>query len=260
MSRERGLLIRVILAAAMPAATEPPRIRLSILHLMLWTVGSALILASFRALSSPIAELPKEMAQLQPFYHLAYSLTLGAQVGSVLLFAVRRLNRQGGFPEQPGHWLLLVEGISAMLMFAGYGVFLLGFDADAANVYLFYALQIPNVLACSIGYGLAFTRTTTGTPWRLSLGTIAVIYCIQVCLYVASAMTLSWQVSGGSWYRIWELPQNCLGLTLAVAVLAGSLADWRNHAQRDLLHWAGVATFISNIVVQFLCQFLLIGV
>jgi hypothetical protein len=181
-------------------------------------------------------------------------------VGGVLLFAVRRLNRQGGFPDQPGHWLLLVEGISALLMFAGYGVFLLGFDGDATKVYLFYALQIPNVLVCSLGYGLAFTRTKIGSPWRLSLGTIAVIYCIQMWLYAVTALTLSWQGNGGTWYGIWELPQNCLGLTLGVAVLAGSLADWRSHAQRDFLHWVGLAAFVSNIVVQFVYQFLVIGV
>lgn len=252
--------IRVILAAAMTsAATEPPRIRLSILHLMLWTLGSALILACFRALGSPSEELPKEIAELQPFYHLAYSLTLGAQVGSVLLFAVRRLNRQFGFPAQPGHWLLLVEGISAMLMLAGYGLFLLCFDAESANVYLFFALQIPNVMASAIGYGLAFTRTALDSPWRPSLGTIAVIYCLQMCLYAVSACMLSWPMNGGTWHRIWELPQNCLGLALGVAVLGGSFADWRNHAERDFLHWAGIVTFVGNIIVQFLYQMFVIG-
>jgi hypothetical protein len=241
-------------------ATSPPRIRLSILHLMLWTVGSAIILACFRMLSRPPDEQPSEVARLQPFYHLAYSLTLGAQVGSVLLFAVRRLNRQGGFPAQPGHWLLLVEGVSATLMLAGYGLFLLCFDAEPDNIYLFFALQIPNVSACAIGYGLAFTRTATASPWRLALATIAMVYGIQICLYAISAWTLSSPQSGGTWYGIWEVPQNCLGVTLGLTVLVGSLADWRNHAERDILHWAGIATFVGNIVVQFLYQMFVIGV
>lgn len=241
------------------AAAKPPRIRLSIFHLMLWTVGSALVLACFRVLSNRSDELPKEIAQLQPFYHVAYSLTLRAQVGSVLLFAVRRVNRQVGFPSQPGHWLLLVEGISATLMLAGYGLFAFWFNAASSDLRMYFALQIPNLVACTSGYAIAAANSPKATPWRLSLGSVAILYGIQLCLFTLSAWTSAWSKGGGSWHGIWELPQNCLGVTLGIVVLMASLADLRNHGTRDYLHWTGIATFIGNIALQFLFQAFVIG-
>jgi hypothetical protein len=219
---------------------------------MLWTLGSAIILGCFRALGSRHEDLPEETAWVLPIYHLGYSLTLGAQVGSVLLFGVRRIGGQSGFPAQPGHWLLLVEGVSALLMFAGYGLFVLsGGQLDPSRTYLYFALQIPNLTACTVGYGLAYALTTKGSPWRLALGICAVVHGVQCLLFAASAVTAYWAQIGRPWFGVWEIPQSCLGLTLGLTVSLASLADWRNNAKRDVLAWAGIGGFIGNIVLHF---------
>jgi len=242
------------------ASAGPPRIRLSILHLMLWTLGSAVILACFRALSSRQEDLPDETAWVLPLYHLGYSLTLGAQVGSVPLFAMRRVSGQGGFPAQPGHWLLLVEGVSALLMFAGYGLFVLGGgQLDPSRIYLYFALQIPNLTACTVGYGLACAATAKGSPWRLALGVCGLVHGVQCLLFAVSAVTAYSDQNGLPWYGIWELPQSCLGITLGIAILTASMADWRSNAQRDIFAWAGIATFIGNILLQFAFRLIVFG-
>ena len=242
------------------ASAGPPRIRLSILHLLLWTLGSAVILAFFRALSSRQDGLPDDKAWVLPIYHLGYSLTLGAQVGSVPLFVMRRVSGQGGFPAQPGHWLLLIEGVSALLMFAGYGLFVLGGGQfDPSRTYLFFALQIPNLTACTVGYGLACAATTKSSPWRIALGICALVHGLQCLLFAVSAMASYSARQQGPWLGIWEIPQSCLGLTLGTSILTASLADWRSNAQRDILAWAGIGAFVANLVLPFAYQLIVFG-
>ena len=238
--------------------TRPPGIRLSIAHLMLWTLGSAIILACFRAMSSRQEELPDAVVRLQPIYHLAYSVTLGAQLGSVLLFAVRRMRGQSGFPGQPGHWLLLIEGVSAILILGGYWWYQLQEGPDGHPMYSYFAWQLPNLLACTVGYFLAFARTERGSPWRYGLGIIALIHGLQFFLFVLSAWVF-FLMNGRTWYDAWELPPNGVGLALAITVLVASLADRKRHAQRDTLHWAVIATFVGNIALQMTYQMILVG-
>src|SRR5688572_27918705 len=97
-----------------------PKNRLTIAHLLLWTLGSSIILACYRAWITQ-NQLPADSFAIMPLLHLVYSLALGAQVGSVFLWALRALTRQSGFPTEPGHWLLLIEGFSALAMWAGCG-------------------------------------------------------------------------------------------------------------------------------------------
>jgi hypothetical protein len=238
---------------------NPPGIRLSIAHLMLWTLGSAIILACFRAMSSRQEELPDAVLRLQPFYHLGYSLTLGAQFGSVLLFAARRIRGLGGFPAQPGHWLLLVEGVSAILILGGYGLYLLQEGPEGHSMFSYFVWQLPNLAACTFGYILAFTRTERGSPWRYGLGIAGLIHGLQLFLVALSAWTFFLIVNGSSWYSDWELPPNGVGLALAITVLLASLADWKRHAERDILHWAGIATFVGNVALQLVYQMILVS-
>jgi hypothetical protein len=233
-----------------PSDASPP-IRLSIGHLMLWTLGSAVILGCFRAFDSGREYLPERVALVQPFYHLGYSLTLGAQVGSVLLFVLMRFSGKRGFPSQPGHWLLLIEGISAILMLGGYGVFLLIDNREFPGLYVYFSLQIPNLAVCTALYVLAFVKTAKQSPWRYAIAIAALIHAIQLVLCVITILSEFVERSSSRWpgLGIWELPRSLTAVVLGLAILVASLLDWRNHVQRDVLHWTGLTALVAN---QFL--------
>lgn len=243
------------------APDDLPPIRLCIAHLIRWTLGSGIILACCRALDSGHEDIPEEIRRVQPFYHLGYSIALGAQVGGLLLFAWRRsINRQRDFPTQPGHWLLLVEGGSATLMLAGYGAFVLCYRDQPGSPYWYVGLQIPNLSACSVGYCLGFVNTPGGSSWRLAFATIAVVYGIESMIIALPAVSLFLENQGNGWLQVWEISHHWSGLVMGMAILVASLVDWRRHAQRDFLHWAGLAAFVVNVVLHLAYRMIVIGV
>src|SRR5262245_3704828 len=107
------------------ASVEPQEIqtstqnRLTIGFLMLWTLCSALFLATDRALedSSPATQ----RGPAYTVYLTFYALIQGLALASWPLFLARRLARREGFPTQPGHWLPLVRGMAALAMLVGWG-------------------------------------------------------------------------------------------------------------------------------------------
>ena len=216
---------------------------------MLWTLGSAIILGCFRALTDPAAEVPEEVSGILPFYQLGTSLVLGAQVGGVLLFAWRRVTRRGGFPVQPGHWLLLVEGISAIFVVAAYGLVELINQQDDTALVVYFALQIPNLLACTVGYGLALASTPAGSPWRFALGLCALLYGGLCLVHVLSLFLWQFTTDASLAFGFWEMPQNCFGPALAVVILVVNFADRRTYGERDFLHWTGIAALIANVAL-----------
>src|SRR5688500_10138352 len=68
----------------------PPRNRLSIAHLMLWTLGSAIILAGFRVFTNQPQQDQGRLGTILSVFYLAYCLPLGAQVGSIAIWALQR--------------------------------------------------------------------------------------------------------------------------------------------------------------------------
>jgi len=106
------------LANEFPAVTSQPKIerpRLSIAHLLLWMAGTAVALTYFRQFfwngdSGDAARNQLQLAQrvfacLQaPFY--------GAAISSVPLAVWQWCRGNRSFPTQPGHWLLLLQGVS----------------------------------------------------------------------------------------------------------------------------------------------------
>src|SRR5688572_31615274 len=107
-----------------PASAEPqqiqemPQNRLTIGFLMLWTLCSALFLATSRALEDSSPETRQGLAYT--VYLTGYAVIQGLALASLPLFLTRKFARREGFPTQPGHWLLLVRGVVALAMLLGW--------------------------------------------------------------------------------------------------------------------------------------------
>src|SRR5262245_30082469 len=116
---------------------------------MLWTLGSAVILAFYRATELQQNELQQNtegsLAALMQINALFYSLLLGAEVGGLVLYVWRRIHGIAGFPTQPGHWILLVEGASALLVWTGQAAAFV-MSGGQPHALLWAAWQIPNCL------------------------------------------------------------------------------------------------------------------
>ncbi len=88
----------------------PPPLRIA--HLMLWTAGSAVILAMYRGIFDEIEpSVPHAIRLILTVSLLLGSMICGAAISSVAVFLYRRFTKGPPFPVQPGHWLLLILGV-----------------------------------------------------------------------------------------------------------------------------------------------------
>jgi len=220
---------------------EPPRNRLSIAQLMLWTLGSALILGGFRLFRQQPQPDTGRIDTILSVFYLAYSLPLGAQVGSVFLWVARRWRRQGGFPVQPGHWLLLVGGFAHLLSWTGYAI-----GHFAVRFFIFdesawwLPIEIPALLVALVGYALTWAnvRREQGI-WRLAVTCLVVEYAL-ILLMLAFAVIRPIQFQG-----------TCCAPVCAVLLLLAGISDLANRSsERDYLHWTGIAATVTVCILQ----------
>src|SRR5436190_17187642 len=151
-----------------PPAESPPPERLSIAHLMLWTLGSAISLGLYRAIT--LAQRPDDrLTVVSQVFALIYCLPAGARIGGVLLFAWKTLKGDRSFPTQPGHWLLVVEGISTLLLSLGWAATVLFAADQAQSFYLWPVSQVPNCVVTAVAYLAALRYISTESRlWRVT--------------------------------------------------------------------------------------------
>ena len=230
--------------------------RLGIIHIMLWTLGSAMILAVYRALVD-FANMP-EQARVQWYVlQIGYSTVYGAALASVFLFAYRRLAKGAAFPVLPGHWLLLAQGIVFTVSFAGHvaaSVIRNRFDSLSPAIYGLGQWSAHSVAVVVVL--VAIIRLNDFAYWRVYFWASLVHQAIRssVCLV---------GVLPGTWYFVFLLQRwiYAIGATVLVIWLLIVVArDWRRAVRRDWLHWTGVIVTLSGpvlFVIQIVSSMLL---
>ena len=232
-----------------------PQPRLGIIHIMLWTLGSAIILAMYRALAD-LSNMP-EQARVQWYVlQVGYSTVYGAALAGVILFAYRRLTKGAAFPVLPGHWLLLTQGI----------VFTVGFGAYVVTWVLRNWLDVYSPMIYAIGQWLAHNvavvvvlvaiiRLKDFGYWRVYFWASLVHQAIR-----ATASLLGAPVGG---IFFWSLQRWIYGIgatVLVVWLLVVVAHDRRRGVRRDWLHWTGVAVTFGGpvlFVIQIVSSMLL---
>src|SRR4051794_1801387 len=140
-----------------PPDDHPPRNRLTIAHLMLWTIGTAIALGFYRALAISLEGQSERIIAVSQVLALIYSLPAGARIGGFLLFALKRLRGERGFPSQPGQWLLIIEGLSALASLTGRSITSLFLQQQPLTIPSWAIGEIPNCLITTIAYGAALS-------------------------------------------------------------------------------------------------------
>ncbi len=235
-------------ASIVPEGESPfgpsPQPRLGIIHIMLWTAGSAMILAMYRALID-LANMPDQARVQWYVMQIGYSIVYGAALAGVILFGYRRLTKGAPFPVLPGHWLLLTWGIVFIVGSVGHAVqwaVRVWFDSYPPLVYGL-AQWLSHTVAASILL-VAIIRVKDSSYWRMYLWASLVLQLIQADagLMQVPAMTMSFYL----------LQRWIYGLSAAVLVpwlLVTVARDWRRSVRRDWLHWTGIVVTLSGPVL-----------
>jgi hypothetical protein len=234
---------------------HPPQPPLSIAHLLVWTAGTAVILAVGRVYFT-FTELPESFRTYFNVQQLVYSPLAGAAVSSLILLVYRRLTSGPPFPAQPGHWLLLVHGLQTAV----------GWIAHLVLVTLRRSyLDMPGVLVlvavCGVGAvasGVACWRLRDRGAWRLYLLVSALLD-----LLVAGGWLFAFYAPyiGTGYMPFAPALQILGGLLLGLALLGLVVVELVRGVRRDWLHWVGVALSliypVLSLVFTVLSRFLI---
>jgi len=239
-----GEIIKAELVDAVPPQPE----RLSILYLMIWTAGSAVILAFYRQ-TFVQSSSPSNPFWLQTLYALLMSPLQGAGVGAVALMAWRRFCGGRPFPAQPGHWLLVITGVMALLTWPAY-LLNRAFSTSFGTYVLLYRLPLAILFFILAGY--VMTRLRGEPRWRRMVLFWAVANALPLALLCVA-------FNGYPSYRWATYPELLIGVIVPAGFLVTAWIDRASGVQRDALHWAGVfcrVAFGGQVILALVRMFL----
>lgn len=235
--------------AHQPAASKLPQPQLSISHLMLWILGSAVILGGNRLFETE--EIPERRRIVHQAYMVVGSFLHGAQVAAVFIFAARLLTRKGPLPHEPGHWLLFKSGASCLIGWGAIGLVRLISpptitDLGLTGLSIFIIASYAPAAVVTVG-ALVLRGESL---WRAFFGALCLLSAMNVLLAVLMLLEQLPQgnrlLSGGSWgttlFLDWSNLQVWIGdlpMLLCLGVLV--FLDFRAGKRRDWAHFAGVA-------------------
>jgi hypothetical protein len=214
-------------------SVTPPE-RLSITHLLVWTAMSAVLLGYQRAMSS----LADDQTLFSTIITLWYAPLFGAGVSACVLSFWRLTNGGPRFPVQPGHWLLIISGIGAMISLVFQAVSVLAL-AGTSSVEIFLAIRLVEFLFHSMLYGVAAWRSPGG--WRVVFVS-GVVQSGVMSLLIALVLLNEFFHAASFRFLIYirSIELGLYGL-VSFAVLIMAIVDRIHRPPRDYLHWTGVA-------------------
>ncbi len=218
---------------ANPFTTEPPFARsptpkLGIVHLLLWTLCTAIYLTLSRTFRALRHDLPDEFVSILRVMDVLQGAVIGAVLAGAIVLAYSRVRHQSSVRRHPGHWLLLIEAAGTTIYLALELLFLLvgQFGRAAYQQLMLYGLikLLSGVADVFAGYRSETLR------WKLAFGVMAVLDVSQ----------------GLSFFTAMFLPIHQSRLLLSAWIVVVSILDLRVHQRRDWLHWTGVATYVAS--------------
>lgn len=225
-----------------------------ILHLLLWIAAAAVLLKLFIGISQHFNQpLPPVQYWIGQFAQAACAIVMAcALVGSGVLLRLRCYKMLKRL--QPGHWLLLMETLAFLISLVSLLFIFVCERSTAAMIACSNCIRITiyfyfGVSAVAFGYAYYHLRDTR--PWKTVIGAKWIGALAEVALSVlafftsllphafTSALDSGWITAWGS--TAWS------GLVF-LFLLYAAFTDLRNRADRDWVHWLGVA------VLAFVCM------
>ena len=236
--------------------------RLGLIHFLIWTAGSAAILACQQAFVD-LSEFPPSHRTFWLVANIIYSMIYGASVGSLVICAWRQLPGSVPFPTQPGHWYLVMCGVAAVVGWAGYAAMALRYPSgDDTYEYLvaryrFYLLMRLPMDATVLFIALFAASKCIQRRWFVLFLIVAIDAILRI---VTIILVVKFSDYSPFLYGIEEFVHG-VGALFALPVMIVVLRlDLRAGDRRDWLHWCGVAVGVSGsslYVVWFVWRWLL---
>lgn len=227
---------------ARPSEDVPPE-RLTIAHLLIFTTTSAILLGVRRALHQE----QQDYRLFGEIVSFCYAPIFGAGLAACLLCAWRRANGGPRFPRQPGHWLLVLGGVTG-LMSLSFQVLLTLTKAQFSFSPLWSIVAVISCLVELTIYILA-TRDTRGVWWWV----FGVGVFRSLLMLLLSGLMLIGLLSGYSHYWI----DAKLYLLISGGVAVAAIADAWQGINRDYLHFIGVCARLAYAALMVAIPWLL---
>ena len=215
--------------------------RPSVLHLMLWTLYSAVYLTVIRAIHILQGDAPVGVVVVQQTSGLIYSIIFGAQFTGATVLVVARI--RGGPPllKEPGHWLLMIAALLAVIYMPMMLILFWFSEQFGSGQWLMAYIGIVFLIQ-PIAFAFAAKRFRV-LRWRLLFAVLALMSLSQSILYLGMGISSGLLIN---WIGIFAAVSTWGGLLLAPVVLIVALAERIQGQRRDWLHWTGVITHVAS--------------
>ncbi|MBA2117465.1 hypothetical protein [Bremerella alba] len=213
----------------------PPPTHLTWIEAVAWVVAAVLILVSGMVLHKEwYDEIDRQSLTMLAFY------TMAQATGVVGIFYILRTStREKSEPFQPGHWLLILLGVSApFYVLSNITQVILFYDGFADTESYLRVNTVAIIFWQIVEWGLvlllAFTLPVRG-GWRVLL----VVYFFGTVIFLAELVSLHFQlhVAAETWYGYLSTWYFVLSAVLLVGLAIWDVATTTQ--RRDWLHWVG---------------------
>lgn len=185
-------------------------------------------------------------AQVMAF---CYAPLFGAGATAVMLMVWRRLQGGPNFPSQPGHWLLIVSGLSSITSLC-LRALLAAITTERWPPFDFLLIRVSAVLVGTVVLVVATVKLSG--YWRIT-------FVIGVGIAAISLLSTFCYLFDGFWFEVFWLVRNldaCTYTLLTICVLICAATDMARRMPRDYLHWTGIGVRVIYTILTIATPFL----
>jgi hypothetical protein len=232
------------------SAQSPPANRLTIAHLLLWTATTAIAIGTI--MPNPIdAPFPSDMPdqvrgyliRQQQQWRIVTVVTgpvLGAGLAGLAIAIWRQWRRRPGFPTQPGHWVLMILGMSTVAMSDLQLINRLDGPGPWFVVIPLTILFWPASLLIPILLVAAYLRVPEPLRWRRVFaiaGASIALFFFCGCLFPLGPPTPTQLIMAALFYAT------------PISIVVAAVFDIRSGRTYDVFHWVGVVAVPALAVI-----------
>jgi hypothetical protein len=172
----------------------------------------------------------------------------GACYAALVLIPLRRFRVMPPFPQEPGHWFLVVRGVSLLLSDSIEVVMYLlpQHDTESLSQALSFTWAVVVAVAQAAPAGIAAIQVWRSLWWRTAF-LLMVVYFAFNLLHTG----LYYAVRGNAWFLnpfAWGLASLIMYSLPATCAAIAAISDRQRGIHRDFLHSAGTTVMILYAV------------
>jgi len=169
----------------------------------------------------------------------------GACYAGLGLMLLCRLRGIPTFPQQPGHWFLIVRGIALLINDSVDLAMYVGQQHDDDEFP--FTLAVAILLAEAIPAAVAAIQVGRNAWWRAAYFLIVTHFAV-ILIHTA----LVYLTRGNPWFlSVFAWGSSIVSLLPAVCAAIATIQDRREGKRRDFLHWTGTTVMLLYSVIAW---------